>query len=120
MAGQNSDQTWHMAAAYPGLYFAFWPSLIAFSLEHIFDLALELFTQTKKAKSQFLELVLFDHALVRFLTRPGSDVVFSGFLRGLATEQSKLYLQMRRFAPMLDWPKELAEAFKQLRSNKAP
>jgi len=107
----------YVAAAYPAMYFAFWPCLIAFPLENIFGLALELFIEIKKGKPQLLNLILFDPALASYLTRPGSDMVFARFLSGLARDQAQLYLELRRFPPMLVWPKELDAAFKQLRTS---
>jgi hypothetical protein len=99
------------------MYFTFWPSLIAFSLEHIFTLALELFTEIKRRKPQLLNLILFDPALATFLTRAGSDVVFARFLSGLARDQAQLNMELRRFPPILFWPKELEVALKQLRNT---
>jgi len=114
----TQESSAYVAKMYPEMYFTFWPSLIAFPLEHIHGLALTLFSEIQKAKPELLKLILFDPALAGFLTRPGSDMVFARFLSGLASDQSHLYMEMRRFPPMQFWPKELDAAMKQSRKSK--
>jgi hypothetical protein len=115
----TQESSAYVAKMYPGMDFYFWPSLIAFPLGHIHGLALTLFSEIKKAKSELLKLILFDPALAGFFTRPGADMVFARFLGGLASDQAHLYMETGRFPPMQFWPKELDVAIKQSRSNKA-
>jgi len=114
----TQESSAYVAKIYPEMYFTFWPSLIAFPLEHIHGLALTLFSEIRKAKPELLNLILFDPALAGFLTRPGSDMVFARFLSGLACNQTQLHIEMRRSPPMQFWPKELEAAIKQSRGNK--
>jgi hypothetical protein len=114
----TQESSAYVAKMYPEMYFAFWPSLIAFPLEHIYGLALTLFTEIAKAKRELLNLILLDATLVGFLTKPGSDMIFARFLSGLASNQAQLYMEQNRFPPMQFWPKELDAAIKQSRSNK--
>jgi hypothetical protein len=108
----------YVAKMYPDIYFAFWPSLIAFPFEPIYGLALKLFKEIRNTKPELLKLIFFDPALVGFLTKPGSDMVFARFLSGLAGDRAHLYMEMRRFPPMQFWPKELEAAIKQSRNTK--
>jgi hypothetical protein len=114
----TQESSAYVAKMYPEMYFNFWPSLIAFPLEPIHGLASTLFSEIKKAKPELLKLIFFDSALVGFLTRPGSDMVFARFLSGLASDQAHLYMEMRRLPPMQFWPKELDAAMKESRKNK--
>jgi hypothetical protein len=107
----------YIAKTYPEIDFYFWPSLIAFPLGYIHGLALTLFSEIKKVKPELLKLVLFDPVLAVFLTKPGSDMVFARFLNGLASDQERLFLEMRRFVPMQSWPMELDVAIKQSRNK---
>jgi hypothetical protein len=114
----TQESSAYVSKMYPEIYFTFWPSLIAFPLEHIHGLALTIFSEIKKAKPELLKLILFDPALAGFLMKPGSDMVFARFLSGLAGNQAQLYMEMRRFPPMQFWPKELDAAMKQSKRNK--
>jgi hypothetical protein len=122
VAAPNDDtqeSSAYVAQTYPEISFYFWPGLIAFPLGNIQVLALTLFSEIKKAKSELLKLILFDPVLAGFLIKPGSDMVFARFLGGLASDQANLFMQMRRFPPMQWWPKELDAAMKQSRLKNA-
>jgi hypothetical protein len=93
---------------HPGLNFYFWPSLIAFPFENIYDLAKQMFSEIKRTKPQLLNEILFDQAVVGFLTtKQGGNVVFLTCLRNLAHDQAGLFMKQRRFPPMQNWPKEI-------------
>jgi hypothetical protein len=113
----TQESSAYVSKMYPEIYFTFYPSLIAFPLEHIHGLALTIFSEIKKAKPELFKLILFDPALAGFLMKPGSDMVFARFLSGLAGNQAQLYMEMRRFPPMQFWPKELDAAMKQSRKK---
>jgi hypothetical protein len=103
---------------YPDISFYFWPSLIAFHLEHVFGLASAILAEIRQGKPKLLKLILFDQALAGYLTKPGGDVIFLRFLDGLAREQAALYMEQRRFPPMLSWPREIGLALKEFRQRK--
>jgi hypothetical protein len=87
----TQDSAGYVARLYPEMYFAFWPSLIAFPLDHIHGLAQTLFSEIRKAKLEIVKLILFDQGLGGFLTKPGSDMVFARFLSGLARDQAIIF-----------------------------
>jgi hypothetical protein len=107
----------YVAKTYPAMYFHFWPSLIAFPLEYINDVALLLFTEIKNRKPDHLRSILFDIGLCNFLVKPDSYLLFARFLSGLAQEQSQLYLQQHRFPPTRFWPKEIEAAINEAKRN---
>jgi hypothetical protein len=109
----------YIAAAYPGINFYFRPSLIAFPLEHIHAISLEIYDAIKTDRSHLLEQILFDPALVAFLKGAGRDAAFLNCLRDIESEHGRLFLAMRRFRSMLPWPAELDVALKKARSLKA-
>jgi hypothetical protein len=116
----TAESATYVEKVYPGFAFYFWPSLIAFPLEHIFGLAVALFEEIRRSKPHLLKKILFDDSLAIFLTKPGGDVAFLACLRSLASDQGGLYIEQRRFAPMLIWPKEIASALKESQNKRAP
>ncbi|MGB8543103.1 MAG: hypothetical protein WCD49_15860 [Candidatus Acidiferrales bacterium] len=99
---------------YPGMDFGFYPGFFIYGLESIHDLALRIFTDIKKKKRDFIDLLVFDPSFTGYLTKDGGDVVFLRFLKTLVSEQGRLYTEMRRFAPLHTWPKDLGDAMKLL------
>lgn len=102
---------------YPGLDFYFWPSLIAFPFENMYDLANQMLSEIKRTKPRLLNEILFDQALVGFLTKQGGDIVFLTCLRNLANDQAGLFMEQRRFPPMQNWPKEIESGLKGLQKS---
>jgi hypothetical protein len=113
----TTESAAYLEKMHPDLTFYFWPSLVAFQLEHVFGLASALFTEIKLGNHKLLKLVMFDPMLVAFIAKSGEST-FLRFLDALAQEQASLFMGMRRFPPMLDWPKELDSAIKQLKQEK--
>jgi hypothetical protein len=107
----------YVSKVYPEISFEFYPGLIAFRLDYVTDLALTLFKEIRTGKTRLLDLILFDPALVGFLKKPGSDMVFARFVSGLAGEAAQFHMQLRRFPPMVNWPKELDDAMKLARQK---
>jgi hypothetical protein len=103
---------------YPDMNFYSWPSLIAFPLEYVNSLASALLQEIRQGKPKLLKLILFDPALAEFLTKPGGDTFFLEFLNSLAHEQASLFMEQRRFPPMLNWPNEISTGLKELRQVK--
>ena len=97
---------------YPSMDFAFRPGFLIYGLESIHRLALRIFSDIKKKKRDFINLLVFDPSFTGYLTKDGGDVVFLGFLKTLVGEQGRLYTEMRRFAPLHTWPKDLDDAIK--------
>jgi hypothetical protein len=116
----TAESAAYMAKAYPGIAFYFWSSLIAFPLEHVFGLAVAVFEEIKKGKPHLLKKILVDDGLAILLAKPGGDAAFLGFLSGLASDQAGLYMEQRRFPPMLIWPKEIASALKEAQRKRQP
>lgn len=114
----TNESAAYIAKTYPDMSFYFWPSLVAFSLEYIYGLASALFAEVKQSKPQLLKMILFDKALVGFIAKPGGDLAFLRFLEGLAGEQAGLFMEQRRFPPVLFWPKEIDSALKEFRQRK--
>lgn len=107
----------YISKLYPEISFEFYPGLIAFRLDYVTDLALTLFREIKTGKTRLLDLILFDPALAGYLKKPGSDMVFARFLSGLAADAADFFMQLHRFAPMVNWPKELDDAMKLARQK---
>ncbi len=97
---------------YPGIDFAFYPGFFAYPLDYIHSLALTVFSEIKRKRRDFINLLVFDPTFTGFLTKDGGDVLFARFLKGLAVDQGHFYLSMRRFTPYHTWPKELDDAIR--------
>ena len=108
----------YIAKMFPNMSFNFWPSLIAFPLHYIYALASAIFREIRQGKPKLLKLIFFDQALAGFIAKPGGDVAFLRFLDGLAHDQAGLFMEQRRFPPMLFWPKEIDAALKEFRQKK--
>jgi hypothetical protein len=109
-SADTPETTSYVAQHYPGLSFNFWPSLVAFSLDPVMKLALELYREITQGKAQLFQMVLFDAALTSFLFKTGGERIFVKFLKGLASNHGQLFLEQRRFHPEVNWPKELKAA----------
>jgi hypothetical protein len=112
----------YVSKMYPDISFVFYPGLIAFPLEYIADLAFTLFKEIRTGKTPLLDLILFDPALVGFLKKRGADMlradmVFAKFLNGLAADAARLHIEKFYIPPMVNWPKELAEAMNLARTE---
>ncbi len=120
IVGEDTDAaSKYLSTALPNVSFAFWPTLIAFSLENIKPLTLRLFDEITKKKVDTLKLIFVDPVLAGFWTQPGSNLAFARFIGGLASDQSSIYLQNRRMPPMVYWPKEFQDVLKAARKKTA-
>jgi hypothetical protein len=114
----TNESAAYLAKMNPEMSFYFWPSFIAFPLKHVYSLASALFSEIKKGKRQLLKEIFFDESLASFIAKPGGDLAFLRFLDGLAQEQVGLFMEQRRFPPMLFWPKEIDSGLKEFRQRK--
>ena len=107
----------YVAKTYPDMYFAFWPSLIAFTLENITSLALTFLSEIKKGRPTLLSLIFFDPVLTGVLLKPGGDMILGRCLGNLASDSAQLHIQLHHFPPMVFWPPELEAAMKAARKK---
>jgi hypothetical protein len=94
---------------YPDVAFGFWPSLIAFPLENISSLSLNLVSAIRRNDQELLRPVLFDPSLVSFLTED-RGATFAKLLQGLQQDRGRLQWELRMLPDGTVWPKEVAEA----------
>jgi hypothetical protein len=113
----TQDSHAYVSKMYPEISFEFYPGLIAFRLDYVTDLALTLLKEIRTGKTRLLDLILFDPALVGFLKKPESDMVFARFVSGLAGDAADFFMRLQRFPLMVNWPKELNEAMKLARQK---
>jgi hypothetical protein len=110
MTDKSPESAAYVAKQYPDLVFNFWPCLIAFPFKPVVPLALKIYKEISAGRKGFLGQLMFDPALAGFLTdKPGGLQLYGSFLRGLVSDQSALFMELRRFPPMDDWPTELAQ-----------
>jgi hypothetical protein len=114
----TKDSTAYISNTYPGLTFVFYPSLIAYPLENIGELALAIYTEIKTGKFQLLNLILFDPSLSGFLKKPGSDLAFARMMSNLVSDSSQLHMQLYHFPPTVQWSPVLLDAMKLARPKR--
>ena len=103
---------------HPDLAYEFRADFLAESLAPVHGLAATLLAETKRGRPQFLNVILFDEAVVTIVTNPASTV-FADFLDNLAKEHSQVYLAQQRFTPMSSaWPKDMGDELKRVRGAK--
>ena len=112
---ESPESVTYMQQTYPEIDFRFVPGFIAFHLEYVHSLALRIFSDIKKKKRDFLNLLAFDPVIAAVLTK--DDILFARFLKSLVATQAQFYLEMRRFAPVHSWPKDLDDAIRRLPKN---
>jgi hypothetical protein len=110
---RSPDISAYMQATYSPIDFSFWPSLIAFDLCYIVELADEIFTNLQLAETTLLSSLLFDSKEAEILISSG-PVSYLRFLRYIQNEHGSLMLQLRRLSSHVYWPKELGDALKGL------
>ena len=110
---ENGESVKYAKEVYPNVWFRFWPSFIAFNFEHIYEFAAILFSEIKKGKPEILNQILIDAGFANILTRSDTgEQTYMSFLGSLHKQQSGLFLEQRRFPPIVYWPDEIGEAMR--------
>jgi hypothetical protein len=107
-----------MKKYYAGVDFTFWPSLIAFPLENVAQLALKLLAAITGRNPEVLKDVLFEENLAPFLVND-NGVIFLKLLRQLDNSRNTLQMELRRFHFGTAWPKAIAEGIAGLDDQRA-
>jgi hypothetical protein len=113
---ENEESIAYAKKVYPNIWFRFWPSFIAFNLEHIYELAAMIFAEIKKGKAEVLNQILIDAGFANILTSDTGEQAYLSFLVSLHKEQSGLFFQLQRFPPIVYWPDEIAAAMKRTKA----
>jgi hypothetical protein len=109
----TQDSVAFMKKLYPIVDFRFGPDLIAFPLESISHLAVELLAAMKRKDLDALKPILFDANLATFLTRDGGTV-FLKLLGGLDKAREELQWALRTVPFGTNWPQEISDAMNTL------
>ena len=111
---QSPATTKFVSTKYPGITFYFRPSLIAFQLSNVGDLAAEIYEYVDRRIADTLQQVLLDSGLAHLLTVPEGRQSFLRFVKGLQEERDRLLLELRQFPGLFAWPKQLQNAINAL------
>lgn len=103
----------YMQATYPTIWFTFWPSLIAFDLRYITELAGEIFEDLKVPRSDLLSSLVFDPKEAEVLGSSAMDTYLK-YLQCLQIDHGVLMHQLNRFPSYVQWPNELGDALRAL------
>ena len=110
---RTPDSVAYMKKVHPNTRFEFFPSLIAFPLENVTEVALKLLSEIKRGNKDFLKPLMFDESLAVRLAN-GGEAIFARCLQQLADAKQLVARQRGNLwdypAP---WPKEIAEAIQQ-------
>ena len=94
--------------------FVFWPSFIAFPLDEIGTLAIQIFDELQSRQTETVTKILFDDRLTQFLDE-GSDLpTYLSFLKAVDDDHDRLMLELRRFGHGVVWPKRMQEKLESL------
>ena len=103
------DSVAFMKKLYPTIDFQFGPDLIAFPLEGVSSLAVELLAAMKQKDLDALKPILFDSNLATFLAKD-NGTVFLKLLGGLDKAREELQWALRTVPFGTNWPQEISYA----------
>lgn len=117
LTDDTTESSEYLLRVVPHLSFEFWPCLTAFPFDNIKALALRLFAEARKQKSDILKLIFIDPALANAWVQPGGSLAFARFIGYLQERQTEMFFQHRRMPPRVYWPKEFQAALQAARKK---